>query len=113
MTFVVIMVNIGKEIDKILRFKGISGSELARRINTTPQNVDSIKKRSTIDTELLAKISKALEFDFFKLYKVVEKEISFPFNVNEPLEKYGSNSNNDNEWLRRKLYEAEISKKKE
>lgn len=91
------MVNIGQEINKVLRLRGVTASELARRINTTPQNVDSIKRRSTLDTELLAKIGQALEFDFFKLYKIKDTELSI---VSEPPVKYGKS---DLEYLKSTL----------
>lgn len=43
-------------------------TELARQIRTSKQNVYGIYQRSSIDTDLLAKLSKVLEFDFFVYY---------------------------------------------
>ncbi|MCU0434453.1 MAG: hypothetical protein MUC87_13450 [Bacteroidia bacterium] len=43
-------------------------SEFARRINSTPQNVYSIFKRESIDTDLLWEISRVLNYDFFQHY---------------------------------------------
>jgi transcriptional regulator with XRE-family HTH domain len=58
-------IHIGNIIKKYLVEKGINKSELARRINTTPQNVYGIIKRKSIDTDLLQKISIELGFNFF------------------------------------------------
>ncbi|MCB0396144.1 MAG: helix-turn-helix transcriptional regulator [Flavobacteriales bacterium] len=55
-------------IKKHLRESGMSKTELARRINTTSQNVYGIFKRKSIDTGLLQKLSDALGVDFFQYY---------------------------------------------
>jgi len=60
--------HIGKSINLIVKKKGITISEFARRINKSRENVYSIFKRKTIDTGLLQIISKVLEYDFFKSY---------------------------------------------
>lgn len=44
----------------------IGSTELAKRINTSKQNVYGIYKRDSIDTQLLDKLCKALDYDFFK-----------------------------------------------
>ena len=41
---------------------------LARKLCCNRQNVYDIFRRATIDTELLLRISLALEFNFFTLY---------------------------------------------
>ena len=56
---------IGKLIKDITERRGISKSELGRRLNMSPTNVHKIFKRETIDTGLLHKISEVLEYDFF------------------------------------------------
>lgn len=43
----------------------IGPTELGLKIETSKQNVYGIFKRRSIDTELLSKICKALDFDFF------------------------------------------------
>lgn len=43
---------------------GISLSELARRINQTPQNFNAKLKRNTITQEELAQIAKALDSQY-------------------------------------------------
>ncbi len=62
-------VNIGVEIKAVLHTKGMSISEFARRIGTSRENAYSIFNRTSIDTELLLKICRVLEYDFFSLYK--------------------------------------------
>lgn len=46
----------------------IGPTELGTMINTSKQNVYGIYKRKSIDTQLLAKISLALNHDFFLCY---------------------------------------------
>lgn len=61
-------IDIGNLILKKLNAIGMSKSEFARRINKSPQNVQDIFTRTSIDTALLQSISKVLEFNFFTLY---------------------------------------------
>lgn len=61
-----LMVHIGKLIKKQLELKKLSVAEFAQKINTNRNNVYDIFKRTSIDTELLYKISIILNFDFFK-----------------------------------------------
>jgi hypothetical protein len=63
------MVDIGSAIKKRADEIGVGSSELARRINKSRQNVQDIFERKSIDSELLALICKALDFDFFSLYR--------------------------------------------
>jgi transcriptional regulator with XRE-family HTH domain len=60
--------HIGKLIRKRIEQAGMNKSEFARRINSTPQNVYSIFKRESIDTDLLWEISRVLNYDFFQHY---------------------------------------------
>lgn len=73
------VLHIGELIRKKLAELGMTKSEFARRINTSPQNVYGILKRESIDTTLLHRISKVLDFDFFM---VIGKEN--PGFINEP-----------------------------
>ena len=61
-------VHIGNEIKKIAKAKRIGPTELAKEISTSKQNIYGIYNRKSIDTELLYKISLALEHNFFELY---------------------------------------------
>jgi len=67
-------VQIGKKIKQVFDKKGMSVSELSRRLNSSRENVYDIFKRRTIDTELLTRISKALEHDFFQYYTPLREE---------------------------------------
>ena len=61
-------IHIGKVILKKLKESGMSKSEFGRRINKSPQNVQDIFTRQSIDTKLLLDISEVLEYSFFTLY---------------------------------------------
>lgn len=60
--------HIGKLVRKHLEEVGMTKSEFARRLNTSPQNIYGIFKRKSIDTELLKNISTILNYDFFQYY---------------------------------------------
>lgn len=61
-------IHIGKIVRQHLEEVGMTKSEFARRINTSPQNIYGIFKRQSIDTELLRDISRVLGYDFFQYY---------------------------------------------
>jgi plasmid maintenance system antidote protein VapI len=61
-------IHIGKIILSKIKELGINRSELARRINKTRQNIDSIVKRKSIDTQLLMSISNELSHNFLLYY---------------------------------------------
>ena len=73
------MKHIGQKIKEIVEKRGITKSELARRMNMTSTNVHKIFKRETIDTGLLKKISMILEHDFFQYY--LEHDAEYVSNV--------------------------------
>lgn len=60
--------HIGKLIRKHLEEVGMTKSEFARRLHTSPQNIYGIFKRKSIDTNLLKNISIILNYDFFQYY---------------------------------------------
>ena len=60
--------HIGEQIQKELRRQERTVTWLARKLCCNRQNVYDIFRRATIDTELLLRISLALEFNFFTLY---------------------------------------------
>ena len=62
--------HIGKNIKKVLKERGISITEFARRISTHRRNVYDIFERESVDTALLQKISKVLDYDFFIDYQI-------------------------------------------
>lgn len=62
--------HIGSLIKEELERQERSVSWFARKLCCDRSNVYKLFKRSTIDTELLLRISQILHYDFFKLYKV-------------------------------------------
>lgn len=60
--------HIGNKIKDRAEQLRIGPTELAEKINSSKQNIYSIFKRNSVDTEILNKISVALEYDFFSLY---------------------------------------------
>jgi len=67
-SFVPMAVFIGNIIKEITERRGMSKTELGRRLNMTSTNIHKIFKRESIDTGLLHKISEVLEYDFFSYY---------------------------------------------
>lgn len=60
--------HIGNKIQEVIRERGMSVPAFASAIHCTRGNVYKILGKSSIDTELLLKISEVLEYDFFKEY---------------------------------------------
>lgn len=61
-------INIGLVIEQKVNELGLSKSEFARKIGIPSQNVNRIFEKSSIDTDKLIIISKALGCDFFSFY---------------------------------------------
>lgn len=70
-------VHIGEKIHNKVKEKGLTDAEFGRRINVTRQNAQNIYKRNSIDSEMLAKISNVLNFDFFNFYRLAEEQKIF------------------------------------
>ena len=66
-------VHIGNLIQQKMKESSFTVTEFAKRINKTRENAYNIFKRQSIDTELLSKISKVLNYDFFKHFKEREE----------------------------------------
>ena len=60
--------HIGKNIKKVLKERGMTITEFAKRISTHRRNVYDIFERESVDTALLQKIGKVLDYDFFNVY---------------------------------------------
>ena|SRR6185436_8411226 len=60
--------HIGEKVKERAKELRIGPTELARKIGTSKQNVYGIFSRESIDTALLQKLSKALDFDFFAYF---------------------------------------------
>jgi len=59
---------IGEKVEARAKELRMGPTELARRIKSTKQNVYNIYKRQSIDTGLLQRLCKVLDFDFFVYY---------------------------------------------
>jgi len=71
-------IHVGNLIKLRLIQLGMTKAEFSRRINKTPQNINDLLKRSSIDTGLLQTISTVLNYNFFKVFideKIVDKEL--------------------------------------
>ena len=62
-------IHIGERIRKRAKELRIGPTELGKMIHTSKQNVMGIYKRKSLDAEMLSKISKALDYDFFYHYQ--------------------------------------------
>ncbi len=61
-------VHIGQRIETVLKSKGMTVTAFADQIGYSRRNVYVIFKRSHIDTELLERIGKVLDHDFFQYF---------------------------------------------
>ncbi len=60
--------HIGKEIEKQLAECGITKVEFAKQLGCDRTNVYKLLKKSSLDTQMLLRISRILHTDFFALY---------------------------------------------
>jgi|ERR1017187_1878504 transcriptional regulator with XRE-family HTH domain len=61
-------IHIGEKIKARAKELRIGTTELAKSINTSKQNIYGIFKRESIDTALLQKFCKVLNYDFFTFF---------------------------------------------
>lgn len=61
-------IHIGEKIKAQAKASRIGATELAKSINTSKQNIYGIFKRESIDTTLLQKFCKVLNYDFFTFF---------------------------------------------
>lgn len=85
-------IHIGEAIDHRRQALGINKSELARRINVPQQHINRILSNSSMDTEKLAKISEALEFNFFDLFASAGRKTEASHSSPIPPAKYSENT---------------------
>jgi transcriptional regulator with XRE-family HTH domain len=89
------VIHIGKKVKEELYAQGISVTVFAKKISRSRNVVYDIFERESIDTNLLNKIAKVLNVDFFSLYSS-QKEFSLDtikhFNSGEPPSTYGKNA---------------------
>lgn len=61
-------IHIGQLVEERIKEMGITKAEFGRRISTSRQNVNTILKKKSLDSEMLGNISEVLNFDFFTYY---------------------------------------------
>ena len=61
-------IHIGKQIRQVLVEQGRSITWLAQIIGSSRENLYKVFRRSWIHTDMLQKISVALDYDFFEIY---------------------------------------------
>ena len=57
---------LGEIIAAEIRRKGMTKAEFGRRVGTSRQNVNTLLKRDSFDSDFLVRVSKLLEHDFFQ-----------------------------------------------
>ena len=72
--FLYMAIHIGNKIETVLRQQGRNITWFAEQICCERTNVYSIFHRSSIDTELLLRISVVLNYDFFEEYQELLKQ---------------------------------------
>jgi hypothetical protein len=60
--------HIGQKIKEVWKLSGLKGTEFAERLHRQRQSIYSLFKQESIDTLLLQKISRVLNYDFFGDY---------------------------------------------
>lgn len=88
-------VHIGKKIKEEMYKQNISVSVFAKKINRSRNVVYDIFGRESIDTDLLNKIGKILNCDFFSMYssqKEYQSDTIKHFNVSESSVAYGKHA---------------------
>ena len=69
-------IHIGELIRKRAKEMRIGPTELGKLINTSKQNVYGIFRRPSVDSELLMRLSKALQFNFFSHYAADKQKLA-------------------------------------
>jgi hypothetical protein len=68
---------VGGFVKEIAESQNLKPSDLGAKINTSKQNISDIYKRTTIDSELLLTLSKALNYNLFSYYDDKEPIVGF------------------------------------
>ena len=76
-------IHIGEKIKNRATELRMGPTELGKLVNTSKQNIYGIYKRKSIDSELLRKFCKVLDYDFFQYYSIEKPSI-----VSEPTAAY-------------------------
>lgn len=62
-------VNIGEQIKGKMQEMGLNKARLARMLETSNQNITHMLGKPSLDTAKLARVSVALDYDFFQSYR--------------------------------------------
>jgi len=62
-------VNIGEQIKIKMQEAGLNKARLARKLETSNQNLTHMLEKTSLDTAKLVRISMALNYDFFQCYR--------------------------------------------
>ena len=80
-------VAIGKQIQAVVKKRGMKVEELAKRLNVSKPNIYDIYRRNTMDTGLLERLCKVLDHNFFETfahkYRTQQERDSYEFVVRE------------------------------
>ena len=72
---IIMETHIGNLVSAKMQEMHISIKTLSERLNMSRMNVHDILKRKTMQTDLLAQIGKAMNYDFFQHYSVTAEEV--------------------------------------
>lgn len=61
-------IHIGRLIEERIKEVGMTKAEFGRRISTSRQNVNTLLRKESLDTKLLRKICRVLDYDFFHYF---------------------------------------------
>ncbi len=84
-------VDIGVEVKRVFDMREINAEQLADQLGMVRENVYRVFKKSTMDTELLYKLSVILEYDFFQHYTI--EKLKSTQNLIDELNKYKTENN--------------------
>ena len=105
-------IHVGKKIKEEVYRQRISITAFARKISRSRNVVYDIFERESVDTDLLNKIGKVLNCDFFSLYSA-QKEYSLEgmknFNAKEPETNYSKNSQENTLQHQNQLLKNEVA----
>jgi len=76
-------IHIGDRIKKLLSQKGISQTELAKRLDTTPQSVSNTIKNASMTTDTLQDMLAAIEVTFMEFADVEENNSNMQAQLDE------------------------------
>jgi len=105
-------IHVGKKIKEEVYRQRISITAFAKKISRSRNVVYDIFERESVDTDLLNKIGKVLNCDFFSLYSA-QKEYSLEgmktFNVREPETNYAKSSQESSLLHQNQLLKNEVA----